>query len=62
MYLTWVELSGLEPLTSCMPYQAKLSRTVADLAKHLGSVRRGPPWAEPVGVGHGCQPRLRECH
>jgi hypothetical protein len=38
-----------------MPYLAKLSRTVADLARNLGHVCRGPPWTEPVGVGGGCQ-------
>ena len=31
-----VELRRLELQTSCMPYQAKLSRTVADLARNLG--------------------------
>jgi hypothetical protein len=53
--LTLVEPSGLEPLTSCMPYPAKLSRTVAGLARYLWRVRRTPPRANVVGVGCGCQ-------
>jgi hypothetical protein len=39
-----------------MPYQAELSRTVADVVKHLGNVYGGSPETEPVGVGPRCQP------
>ena len=41
-----MELSGLEPLTSGMPYQAMSSMLVADLARCLGRIPQ---------VGH-CEP------
>jgi hypothetical protein len=46
-----VELSGLEPLTSCMPYPAKLSGTDAGLGMFLGESTSGccrPSWLVSV--------------
>jgi len=40
-----------------MPYQAKLSRTVAHLAKNLSGICMEPPLSESVGVTFGCQVR-----
>ena len=54
-----VELSGLEPLTSCMPYPARLSETGAGLGGCLCRVYAAPSRTELVGVARGCQAGAR---
>jgi len=54
MHAVWSP-DGPQDESACMPYLAKLSRTVADLARNLSRVCRGPRWTELVGVGGGCQ-------
>ena len=55
MPLTWgnVELRGFEPLTSCMPYMARLSEAVADLASRPWRVHGIAVLSEAVGVNCG---------
>lgn len=49
-------LRGDAPLIACMPYQAKMSSALADLARYLSRVRRRSLSAKPVGVaGWWCQ-------
>ena len=59
LLLHWVELSGLEPLTSCMPYPARLSETGAGLGGCRCRVHAGRSQAELVGGGRGCQAGAR---
>jgi hypothetical protein len=54
MHAVWSP-DGPQDGTACMPYPAKLSRTVPDLARYLCHVRKGPPNSKPVGVGSGSQ-------
>ena len=50
-----MELSGLEPLTSCMPCLVRLSVVVAYLERAASGVYTSVLRSLPVGVGSGCQ-------
>jgi hypothetical protein len=60
IYLTWVELRGFEPLTSCMPSTGSTSTTVRLCRSPSQSVHTGParsaPVADYMGAGLGRAP------
>jgi hypothetical protein len=51
----WVELSGLELLTSCMPYPARLSMVVSHLERVVTCICPSAPKSTLVGVADRCQ-------
>ena len=52
--LTWVELRGFEPLTSCMPSAGSTSTRVCPRRSPSQSVRTGPAESAPVAVLSRC--------
>ena len=50
-----VELRGFEPLTSCMPYLARLSEAVGDLPSRPWRVHGIAVLSKAVGVNCWCQ-------
>jgi hypothetical protein len=50
MLLTWVELWGFEPQTSCMPYSGNTSTEVHLCRSVSQDVPRSPPESRPVAV------------
>jgi|CZKW01.1.fsa_nt_gi hypothetical protein len=54
MPLTWVELWGFEPQTSCMPYSGTTSTRVHHRRSPSHDVRINPPESRPVAVLSCC--------
>jgi hypothetical protein len=48
--LTWVELRGVEPLTSCMPYRPLVPMMVYDVLIHHDGHRVRPGWCGMVAT------------
>jgi hypothetical protein len=57
MSLTWVELWGFEPQTSCMPSSGNPSTRVHSRRPQSRSVHPGPPASRPVAVLPCCTTR-----
>jgi hypothetical protein len=55
--LTWVELWGFEPQTSCMPYSGTTSTAVHLCRSPSQDVRINPPESRPVAVLSCCAPQ-----
>jgi hypothetical protein len=56
MLLSWVELWGFEPQTSCMPYNGTTSTAVHLCRSPYRYVRISPPESRPVAVLSCCTP------
>ena len=60
--MTWVELWGFEPQTSCMPYSGNTSTAVHLCRSPSQDVRISPPESRPVAVLSCCTvPSVHRC-